>query len=56
MLRVTITVAMILAIVLLVVKTSVVRLPAMPGLRKSSMSCSQQRQSTPDGLMAMLAG
>jgi hypothetical protein len=34
MLRVTIAMAMILAIVLLVVKTSVVRLPALPGLRK----------------------
>ena len=53
MLRVTIAVAMILAIVLLVVKTSVVRLPALQGLRKLKH---ELLAATSDDLMAILAG
>ena len=57
MLRVTIAVAMILAIILLVVKTSVVQLPALPGLSKShTRAIGSNAKGIYDNVIAMLAG
>jgi hypothetical protein len=63
MLRVTIAVAMILAIVLLVVKTSVVRQQALSqalyhvlGQLCTGCCCWRQCQMAPDELVAMRAG